>query len=72
MTGAQRVAVANADGYQVLLGTVGTQAYNQTLYKKPLYNAVNDFAPVALIAEQPLVLVVHKDFPANFTATSPV
>src|SRR6266571_5123340 len=38
MTGAQRVALASPDGYQVLLGTVGTQAYNQTLYKKPLYN----------------------------------
>jgi len=65
MTGAQRVATAQPDGYQVLLGTVGTQAYNQTLYKKPLYNAVDDFSPVVLIAEQPLVLVVPKDFPAN-------
>ena len=65
MTGAQRVAAAQPDGYQVLLGTVGTQAYNQTLYKKPLYNAADDFAPVVLIAEQPMVLVVPKDFPAN-------
>jgi tripartite-type tricarboxylate transporter receptor subunit TctC len=65
MTGAQRVALASPDGYQVLLGTVGTQAYNQTLYKKPLYNAVEDFTPVVLIAEQPLVLVVPKDFPAD-------
>jgi tripartite-type tricarboxylate transporter receptor subunit TctC len=65
MTGAERVAVATPNGYQVLLGTVGTQAYNQTLYKKPLYNATEDFAPVVLIAEQPLVLVVRKDFPAN-------
>ena len=65
MTGAQRVAQAAPDGYQVLLGTVGTQAYNQTLYKKPLYNANSDFAPVVLIAEQPLVLVVQKDLPAD-------
>jgi tripartite-type tricarboxylate transporter receptor subunit TctC len=65
MTGAQRVAQARPDGYEVLLGTVGTQAYNQTLYKKPLYNAIEDFAPVALIAEQTLVLVVRKDFPAS-------
>ena len=65
MTGAQRVALATPDGYQVLLGTVGTQAYNQTLYKNPLYSATDDFAPVVLIAEQPLVLVVPKDFPAN-------
>src|SRR5262249_38387102 len=53
------------DDYQVLLGTVGTQAYNQTLYKKPLYNALDDFTPVALIAEQPLMLVVPKDFPVD-------
>ncbi|HEY2532081.1 MAG TPA: tripartite tricarboxylate transporter substrate binding protein [Xanthobacteraceae bacterium] len=65
MTGAQRVAQAKPDGYEVLLGTVGTQAYSQTLYKKPLYNAIDDFAPVVLIAEQPLVLVVNKDFPAK-------
>ncbi len=49
----------------MLLGTVGTQAYSQTLYKKPLYNALTDFTPVALVAEQPLVLVVRRDFPAS-------
>jgi tripartite-type tricarboxylate transporter receptor subunit TctC len=65
MTGAERVARAKPDGYEVLLGTVGTQAYSQTLYKKPLYSATKDFAPVVLVAEQPLVLVVRKDFPAS-------
>ena len=64
MTGALRVAQAPPDGYTVLLGTVGTQAFNQTLYTRPLYNALTDFAPVALIAEQPLVLVVRNDLPA--------
>jgi tripartite-type tricarboxylate transporter receptor subunit TctC len=65
MTGADRVARARPDGYEVLLGTVGTQAYSQTLYKKPLYSATRDFAPVVLVAEQPLVLVVRKNFPAS-------
>ena len=65
MTGALRVAQAPPDGYQVLLGTVGTQAYNQTLYRRPLYNAQTDFAPVALIAEQPLVLVARNDLAAS-------
>ena len=65
MTGAERVARAKPDGYEVLLGTVGTQAYSQTLYKKPLYSATRDFASVVLVAEQPLVLVVRKDFPAS-------
>jgi tripartite-type tricarboxylate transporter receptor subunit TctC len=68
MLGAQRVAQAPPDGYHVLLGTVGTQAYNQTLYKHPLYNSNTDFIPVALVAEQPLVLVTRKDFPANTLA----
>lgn len=65
MTGADRVARAKPDGYEVLLGTVGTQAYSQSLYKKPLYSATKDFAPVVLVAEQPLVLVTRKDFPAS-------
>jgi tripartite-type tricarboxylate transporter receptor subunit TctC len=65
MTGASRVAKAAPDGYQVLLGTTSTLAVNQTFYRNPLYNAVTDFAPVALIAESPIVLVARKDLPAN-------
>src|SRR3954463_4117820 len=42
-TGSLRVARAQPDGYTFLLGTVGTHAQNQTLYKKPLYNAATDF-----------------------------
>src|ERR687889_2417803 len=63
-TGSQRVARADPDGYQFVLGTVGTHAQNQTLYKKPLYHAATDFLPVALIAEVPLILITRKDFPA--------
>jgi tripartite-type tricarboxylate transporter receptor subunit TctC len=65
MTGADRVARAKPDGYEVLLGTVGTQAYSQTLYRKPLYSATKDFTSVVLVAEQPLVLVTRKNFPAS-------
>jgi tripartite-type tricarboxylate transporter receptor subunit TctC len=64
MIGVQRVARGDPDGYQFVLGTVGTHAQNQTLYKKPLYNAATDFLPVALIAEVPLILITRKDFPA--------
>ena len=64
-TGSQRVARAAPDGYTFVLGTVGTHAQNQTLYKKPLYNAATDFEPVALIAEVPLILITRKDFPAD-------
>ena len=48
-----------------MLGTVGTHAQGQTLYKRPLYNAATDFTPVALIAEVPIILIVRKDLPAN-------
>jgi tripartite-type tricarboxylate transporter receptor subunit TctC len=65
MTGGKRVADARPDGYTILLGTVGTQAQGQTLYKHPLYNAVTDFTPVGLIAEVPIALLVRKDLPAQ-------
>ncbi len=64
-TGALRVSRAAPDGYQFVLGTTGTHAQNQTLYKNPLYNAVTDFTPVALVAEQPILLITRKDFPAD-------
>ena len=57
--GLSRVARAAPDGYMIGLGNVGTHAFNQTLYKKPLYDAAADFAPIGLVAEQPLVLAVR-------------
>jgi len=65
MTGSKRVADAAPDGYTFVLGTVGTHAQSQTMYKKPLYNAATDFTPVALIAEVPIVLITRKDLPVN-------
>jgi tripartite-type tricarboxylate transporter receptor subunit TctC len=65
MNGADRVAKAAPDGYTFLQGTVGTQAQNQTLFKKPAYNSATDFAPVALIVEAPLVLIARKDLPVK-------
>jgi tripartite-type tricarboxylate transporter receptor subunit TctC len=65
MTGGKRVADAPADGYTFILASVGTHAQGQTLYKKPLYNSVTDFTPVALIAETPLALIVRKDLPVS-------
>ncbi|RAI28718.1 hypothetical protein CH338_29140 [Rhodoplanes elegans] len=63
--GSQRVANAAPDGYTMVLGTVGTHAQNQTLYKRPLYNAEGDFTPVALLADVPIVLVIRKDLPVS-------
>jgi tripartite-type tricarboxylate transporter receptor subunit TctC len=47
------------------IGSVGTHAHNQTLYKKPPYDAVTDFIPIALIAETPSTLVARKDLPVS-------
>jgi len=65
MNGVARVAKAAADGYQFVFGDSGTFAANQTLYKKPLYNAATDFAPVGLVVAQSMVLLTRKDFPAS-------
>jgi tripartite-type tricarboxylate transporter receptor subunit TctC len=65
MTGSKRVADAAPDGYTFVLGTVGTHAQSQTMYKKPLYNSAADFTPVALIAEVPIALTTRKDLPVN-------
>jgi tripartite-type tricarboxylate transporter receptor subunit TctC len=65
MTGSKRVADAAPDGYTFVLGTVGTHAQSQTMYKKPLYDTARDFTPVALVAEVPIVLITRKDLPVN-------
>ena len=46
---------------------MGTRAdaINQTLYKKPLYNFLDDLVPVVLIADQPTILITRNEFPAN-------
>jgi len=65
MVGGQRVAKAPPDGYTFQIGNTGTHAYNQTLYKKPLYNAATDFQPVGLMTESPRALIARKDLPAS-------
>lgn len=64
MVGSARVAKAAPDGYQFVLGS-RADAINQTLYKNPLYNLLTDLVPVVMVAEQPMVLVTRKDFPAD-------
>jgi tripartite-type tricarboxylate transporter receptor subunit TctC len=64
-TGSSRVAKAPPDGYVFLYGNSGTHAYSQLLTKKPPYDAVNDFAPVAVFVENSKVLVTRKDLPAD-------
>jgi tripartite-type tricarboxylate transporter receptor subunit TctC len=65
MTGSSRVAKAAPDGYTVLLSGSAVLAINQSLYKKPLYNAVTDFAHAALFSDSTRILLTRNDFPAS-------
>jgi tripartite-type tricarboxylate transporter receptor subunit TctC len=59
------VAKADPDGHTLLLCNAPVLAINPTLYGKVPFDPVRDFAPVAMIAEVPLFLVVNPAFPAN-------
>jgi len=63
--GADLVAKSRADGYTLLMGAVATHAINPSLYSKMPYDPVKDFAPVALVAQVPNILVVNPAVPAN-------
>jgi tripartite-type tricarboxylate transporter receptor subunit TctC len=65
MIGSYKVVRSAPDGYQVGLAVTGTHAQNQSLYKKPLYDAATDFAPVGLIADASYILIMRPDFPAG-------
>jgi tripartite-type tricarboxylate transporter receptor subunit TctC len=65
LTGTARVAKATPDGYHFVIGNVGTFAQSQWLYKERLYNSWTDFAPVALLTDESLVLVARNDLPAD-------
>lgn len=58
--GADFVAKSDADGYTLLIGTVGIHAINGVLYEKLSYDPVRDFAPISFLASTPNVLVVNK------------
>ena len=62
--GSEAVAKADADGYTLLMAS-SSNAANMTLFKKMNYDAARDFAPVALVAYTPMVLVMHASVPAN-------
>jgi tripartite-type tricarboxylate transporter receptor subunit TctC len=65
MTGANRVAQAVPDGYTFLYGNSSTHTFSQIIHKKPPYDAVADFAPVAVFVENSKVLLVRKDLPVK-------
>ncbi len=63
--GSDLVAKSPADGYTILMGTVGTHAINATLFKKLAYDPQRDFAPVAFAGYTPTLLVVSGSSPVK-------
>jgi tripartite-type tricarboxylate transporter receptor subunit TctC len=58
--GADLVAKSDADGYTLLIGTVGIHAINPALYDKLPFDPVKDFTPISFLASTPNVLIVNK------------
>lgn len=63
--GTEMVARSPADGYTLLMGTIGNLAISPNLYKKLGYDPVRDFAPVTQLAASAYVLIVHPSVPAQ-------
>ncbi len=59
--GADLVAKSPADGYTILMGTVGTHGINKALYPKMPYDSQKDFAPITLVAGVPNVMVMNVE-----------
>ncbi|HSV54753.1 MAG TPA: tripartite tricarboxylate transporter substrate binding protein [Burkholderiaceae bacterium] len=59
--GADVVAKSPADGYTLLMGTVGTHGINRALYEKMPYDPIKDFAPITLVAGVPNVMVMNAE-----------
>ena len=62
---AELTAKSPADGYSVMMGTVGTHAINYSLYTKLPYHPQRDFTPIALVGENPNILVINPIVPAK-------
>jgi len=63
--GTADVAKARPDGYTLLMAGTGSMAISPTLYKSLPYDPQRDFAPIALIAKNPFVLVINPSLPVH-------
>ncbi|KDD11284.1 Bug family tripartite tricarboxylate transporter substrate binding protein [Bordetella bronchiseptica] len=66
--GAQALARSTPDGYTMMVGSIGTFAINEALYKKLAYNPSKDFSYLTQAVRNPNVLVAPPSFPANTVA----
>ncbi len=65
VVGTEMAARAAPDGHTLTVGSVGTHAINQTLYRALPYNVLRDFQPVARLSDSPNILAVHPSLPAH-------
>lgn len=65
IVGTELVARAAPDGYTLTIGSAGTHAINQTLYRTLPYNVLRDFQPVARLSDSPNILAVHPSLPVR-------
>jgi tripartite-type tricarboxylate transporter receptor subunit TctC len=63
--GAEIVAKSAPDGYTILMGSIGTQALNASLYSKMPYDSAKDFTPIALAIEAESLLALHPSVAAG-------
>jgi len=56
---------ANPDGYNFLLGNVGTMAINPNYYVKFPYRPLKDLVPITQVVDVPGCLVVHPSLPGK-------
>ncbi len=65
MLGVDLAAKSPADGYTLVMGTIGPIAINPSLYKKMAYDPIRDLIPVSQAANALNVLVVHPSLPTH-------
>ena len=63
--GAEAAAKSPADGYTILMGNISTLAVNAATFAKLPYDPVASFAPVSMVAIQPLLVAVHPSVPVQ-------
>lgn len=62
---AEALAKSPADGYTIMVGSIGTYAINMGLYKNPRYDVMKDFDAITIAVRTPNILITPPNFPAN-------
>ena len=62
IVGVEAMVHAKPDGYTLLMGNVGTQAINPSLYRKLPYDPQRDTVPISMMAELPIILLASPTF----------